>query len=64
MTRRQAIAECRRRNAELPADGAERWLPRKGREGDWTVIKARVPARHARGADGEGDPRLRTPPLG
>jgi hypothetical protein len=53
MTRGEANAEARRRNAQLPDGSDARWLPRKGRDADWTVIRAWIPGGANRRPRGE-----------
>ena len=53
MTRREANAEARARNAQLPNGSEQRWLPRKGVDGNWTIVRARIPGAAHQRARGE-----------
>jgi hypothetical protein len=46
MTRKEALAECRRLGDEPGEEGVS-FMPRETAAGEWTVVKVRAPARPA-----------------
>ena len=57
MTREEAQAEVRRLTAEHPDRATHSWLPRKGADGGWTVVKLGVASKAPVGTTQESKPR-------
>jgi hypothetical protein len=43
VTREEALLEAKRLAEEHPERATHRWVPRKGEEGGWEVVKVKLP---------------------
>jgi hypothetical protein len=57
MTRKEALAECRRLAAEHPDRATHSWIPRASGDGEWTVAKLGVRAQRPLGTRQEAKPK-------
>jgi len=61
VTEQQAKAECTRLAAEHPDRRSHRWLPRRGADGKWSVVKIDLPPLEPSSTALSADERPTTP---